>query len=99
MFFFSPELLFADGTGLPIALAIVTAIFGVYILAAGIQGWFYKNIASWYSRTILFVAALLLMLSGIIIDMIALVLVVGVVLIQKYINPPEGAKPSKEAVG
>lgn len=86
MFFFSPELLLEDGTAMTIMLAVVSAIVGVYFLAAAVQGWFYKNAAAWYTRVILFAAALLFMLSGWQTDLVAVALVILCLIIQIFKN-------------
>lgn len=100
MFFFSPQLLMEEGSTLEIAYASVTAIIGIYILAAGIQGYFFKKATSWYSRVLLFGAALLLMLSGLVTDLAGAALVVLVILIQKFINKtpdPDSVKTQQMA--
>lgn len=86
MFFFSPELILEGGSVASTILAIFTAVIGVYILAAAVQGWFFKKTASWYSRIILLAASLFFMISGLFTDLIGLALIIGVILIQKYIN-------------
>ncbi len=99
MFYFSPELILASGSAATIVLAIITATIGIYILAAAVQGWFFKKAASWYSRIILLSSALLFMLSGIITDLIGLGLVILVIVIQKYINKSTGINSQKQAAG
>lgn len=86
MMFYSPELLLLSDDTLAIILAVVTALFGVYFLSAAVQGWFFKKRAAWYTRILLLVIALLLMLSGLLTDGIALGLIVGAFLIQKFVN-------------
>src|SRR5690625_5140241 len=58
MFFFSPELLLEAGTTAIISLAVITALIGVYLLAAAVQAWFFGKPASWYSRIMLLAAAI-----------------------------------------
>jgi TRAP transporter 4TM/12TM fusion protein len=92
MFFFSPELLLEAGTTATISLAVITALIGVYLLAAAVQAWFFGKPASWYSRIMLLAAAIMFMLSGIPTDAIGLVLVAAVLVIQKFANkyePPQ----------
>lgn len=98
MLFYSPELLLLSDDTLAIILAVVTAILGVYFLAAAVQGWIFKKTAAWYTRVLLLATALLLMLSGIVTDSIAVGLVVVVFLIQKFINKnePHQKEPSPE---
>ncbi|MFS0750462.1 TRAP transporter permease [Oceanobacillus sp. 1P07AA] len=89
MFFFSPELLLESGTVAEIILAVITALIGVYLLSASVQGWIFGKIASWYSRIIVLLAAIMFMLSGIKTDIIGVVMVVAVLVIQKFLNKSE----------
>ncbi|CEI81375.1 ATP-binding protein [Oceanobacillus oncorhynchi subsp. incaldanensis] len=86
MFFFSPELLLESGTTGSIILAVITALIGVYLLSAAVQGWFFGKTASWYSRIILLGAAIMFMLSGIQTDVIGIILTIALIGIQKFIN-------------
>lgn len=92
MLFYSPELLLLSDDTVAIILAVITALLGVYFLAAAVQGWIFKKTASWYTRILLIAVALLLMLSGLVTDGIAIGLVVVVFLIQKFINKNEPHK-------
>lgn len=94
MFFFSPELLLESGNIAGIVLAVITALIGVYLLSASVQGWIFGKIASWYSRIILLTAAIMFMLSGIQTDIIGVVLVATVFVIQKFINKAESPHQS-----
>ncbi|WP_424475253.1 TRAP transporter permease [Oceanobacillus kimchii] len=86
MFFFSPELLLESGTIAEIVLSVITAMIGVYLLSASVQGWIFGKIASWYSRIIVLLAAIMFMLSGIQTDIIGVVMVGAVLVIQKFLN-------------
>src|SRR5699024_3537173 len=94
MFFFSPELLLESGTKGGIVIAVITALIGVYILSAAVQAWFFGKPASWYSRIMLLIAAIMFMLSGIPTDIIGLVLVASVVVIKKFINKSDTPRKS-----
>ncbi len=89
MMFYSPELLLLSDDNFAIILAVITALVGVYFLSAAVQGWFFKKRAAWYTRILLLTIAVLLMLSGLATDAIALGLIVVVFLIQKFINKRE----------
>src|SRR5699024_6923789 len=92
MFYFSPELLLESESTVAIILAAVTALIGVYLLSAAVQAWFFGKKASWYSRVILMVAAIMFMLSGIQTDLIGMGLVAVAIVVQKYVNkskPPQ----------
>lgn len=82
MFFYSPELLMTSETGAEIILVTITALIGVYLLAAAAQGWFFKTFASWPVRVMLFVAALLLIYVNYTLDFVALGLVAIAIFIQ-----------------
>lgn len=100
MFFYSPELLLEAGNTVTIALAVITALLGVYLLAAAVQGWFFGKSAKWYSRILLLAAALLFMISGVVTDFIGLAVVAAVIVIQKFFH--RGGTPAgktEEAVG
>lgn len=86
MLFYSPELLLLSDDTVAIVLAVITALFGVYFLAAAVQGWIFKKTAAWYTRLILLAVAILLMLSGLVTDGIAVGLIIVVFLIQKFVN-------------
>ncbi|RSL33520.1 TRAP transporter permease [Salibacterium salarium] len=87
MFFFSPQLLLqGDAIGGTI-LAIVTACFGIYLLASAVQAWFFKTALQWYGRIILLAGSIMLILSGILTDIVALALVMLAVMIQKVTKP------------
>ena len=59
MVFYNPALLL-DGTTLEIARAAVTAVAGIFLLSAGVQGWLLGGRAPWPSQIALIIAALLL---------------------------------------
>lgn len=92
MMFYSPELLLLSDNNLNIILATVTALIGVYFLSAAVQGWFFKKYAPWYTRVILLATAVLLMLSGIMTDAIAVGLIIVALFMQKYLNKTEPVK-------
>lgn len=86
MFFYSPQLIMQIEAWQEIIVVLITALIGIYLLAAAVQAWFFGKIASWYSRLILLGAALLLIEASLVNDLIALALVASVVVIQKYVN-------------
>src|SRR5690625_1329441 len=86
MFYYSPELLLLSDSKMAIVLAAITALFGVYLLSASVQAWFFGKRTSWYSRILLLIAALLFMLSGLQTDLIALGIVLALIVIQKFVN-------------
>lgn len=71
MFFYNSTLLM-DGATIDIAVAFVTATFGIFLLACAVQGWFVGSVASLFVRVILVVAALFMITGGIVTDAIGL---------------------------
>ena len=61
-----------DGATIDIAVAFVTATFGIFLLACAVQGWFVGSVASLFVRVILVVAALFMITGGIVTDAIGL---------------------------
>ena len=82
MFVYGPSLLFI-GSAFDIITSGISASFGVIALAAGMMGWFVKEVKIW-ERIILLIAAVLLIKPGLYTDAIGLVLLIIVFLLQKY---------------
>ncbi|WP_213683919.1 TRAP transporter fused permease subunit [Roseicyclus sp.] len=90
MFFYNSALLM-DGTVVEIIRATITATFGVFLLSAGVQGWFMGGRSVWYIRLGLILAALFLIEGGVLTDLIGLGAACGLFLIQRLIKPRENA--------
>ena len=71
MFFYNSALLM-DGTWLEITRAGATAIFGVFLLSSGVQGWWVGNRAAWPVRIGLIIVALFMIEGGLISDLIGI---------------------------
>src|SRR5699024_5599420 len=84
MLFYSPELLLLSDSNISSIFAAVTALLGVYFLAAAVQGWFYKRIAPCHVRIILFAVAIVLMTAAVFTDLTALALIGAVIIIQIF---------------
>lgn len=63
MFIYSPEILMVGTVG-EIAIAVITASLGIYLLAAAVQGWFVGRKAHLITRILLLVAAVSLIDAG-----------------------------------
>ncbi|WP_336367167.1 TRAP transporter permease [Marinobacter sp. C2H3] len=63
MFFYNSALLM-DAPWFDIGRALITATVGVYLLSAGVMGWFADIRANWLVRILLIVAALLMIEGG-----------------------------------
>ncbi|HWP49461.1 MAG TPA: TRAP transporter permease [Candidatus Limnocylindrales bacterium] len=88
MFVFGPTLLMI-GSWKEILTALMTAMLGVFCLATGLQGWFLKKTTFW-ERSFLIAAALLLIKPGIKTDLTGLILLGVVYGLQRL--RPEGAE-------
>ena len=86
MFFYNSALLM-DGAVLEIALALTTALIGVFFLSSGVQGWFITSRVAWFLRIGLILAALFMIDSGIVTDLIGIALAAGIWFVQKTIAP------------
>jgi TRAP transporter 4TM/12TM fusion protein len=82
MFVYFPSLLFI-GSAFDIITSAVSASFGVIALAAAMMGWFVKEVKTW-ERIVLLAAALLLIKPGLYTDASGYILLILVVLEQKY---------------
>ena len=86
MFFYNSALLM-DGTTLEIIRAAITATFGVFLLSAGVQGWFMGGRSVWFIRLGLMLAALFMIEGGVLTDLIGLGAATGLYLIQRVLKP------------
>ncbi|MGB7431135.1 MAG: TRAP transporter fused permease subunit [Ahrensia sp.] len=93
MFFYNSTLLM-DGTAFEIIRAFITAIAGVYLLSAGVQGWFIERPAVWFNRILLVVGALFLIEGGLITDLMGAGIAAVVFFIQRVVKPKPGAVPA-----
>jgi len=82
MFFYNGALLM-DAPWYEILRASVTAIIGVFLLSAGVQGWFVGRRAGWIIRVALIGAALFMIEGGLLSDAIGLALAVAAFALQK----------------
>ncbi len=72
MFIFSPELLLPAGVSFLVMLRVIpTALIGVYCLALCVQGYLFRQL-KWYERIVAGAAAILLIDSGVLTDVIGL---------------------------
>jgi TRAP transporter 4TM/12TM fusion protein len=86
-FVYGPSLLFI-GSGFDIATSAISASLGVIALAGGMMGWLLKEV-KWLERLMLLAAALLLIKPGLYTDAAGLLLLVLVVLMQRFRRPAE----------
>lgn len=93
IFAFSPEMLIigSDKPWYEIVLLCITALCGIYIISAGMEGYMYKKM-SWFERILALAGGLLMVIPGIVTDAIGLAIIVLVFIIQKIGAKKEQAK-------
>ena len=90
MFFYNSAILM-DGTWPEVIRAGVTATIGVFLLSAGVQGWFLGGRTAWFLRLGLLLAALCMIEGGLITDLLGIGVELGVFLIQRFVHPDPDA--------
>jgi TRAP-type uncharacterized transport system fused permease subunit len=90
MFFYNSALLM-DGTWYEVGRAGVTAVFGVYLLSAAVQGWFWGQRSAWFVRLAVGVAALFMIEGGLVTDLIGIGIVGAAWVVQKVFRPDPDA--------
>jgi hypothetical protein len=73
----------------------ITAVFGVFLLSSGVQGWFMGGRAAWFLRAGLIAAALCMIEGGWISDLIGHRLAVGDLLHPARCSSPRPTPPSR----
>ncbi len=97
MFFYNSAILM-DGTWFEVLRAGVTAVFGVFLLSSGVQGWFMGGRAVWFLRVALILAALFMIEGGWFTDLIGVGAAAGIYFIQRVIKPsPDAVLPVRGA--
>ena len=76
-----------DGSVTEIIRAVVTAGFGVFLLAAAVQGWVMGAASVWYLRIVLLIAALMMIEGGLVTDLLGLGTAAAVAVIQRMLKP------------
>lgn len=84
IFAFSPEMLIigANKPWYEIVLLVITALCGIYIISAGMEGYMFKNMP-WWERIFALAGGLCMVIPGITTDLIGLVLILLVFILQK----------------
>ena len=90
MFFYNSAILM-DGTWFEVIRAAITATFGVFLLSAGVQGWFMGGRTAWFLRVALVAAALFMIEGGWITDIIGVGAAVAIFFVQKVFHPSPDA--------
>ncbi len=84
IFAFSPEMLIvgSDKPWYEIVLLVITALCGIYIISAGMEGYMYKHMP-WWQRILALAGGLCMIIPGLTTDAVGLALIVLVFLFQK----------------
>lgn len=87
IFAFSPEMLIigSDKPWYEIVLLVITALCGIYILSAGMEGYLFKPMP-WWQRIIALAGGLCMIIPGLTTDIIGVVAIVLLVVIQKFLT-------------
>ncbi len=65
-------------------------MLGVFLLAAGVQGWFFGKKTVWFLRVALIGTALVLIEGSVMTDIIGLAMAALVFFVQRVLKPREG---------
>jgi TRAP transporter 4TM/12TM fusion protein len=96
MFFYSPAILMV-GTTMQIALAFLTASFGIFLMSSAVQGWFMGRM-HWAPRIVLLVGAVLMIKGGLETDAIGIAIAVAIGLLQYRVGRREPLPAPKQQV-
>jgi TRAP transporter 4TM/12TM fusion protein len=91
MFFYNSALLM-EGSTFEILRAGATAVFGVFLLSSGVQGWFMGGRSAWFLRVGLVLAALFMIEGGLFTDLVGVGAAAAVYLIQRLFQPAPDAQ-------
>lgn len=83
IFAFSPAMLFINTNWYEVVMIVITSLLGIFGVAAGLGGYVFRKIP-WPMRLLSIVGGLTLLVPGAATDALGLVLVVGVVIYQKF---------------
>jgi TRAP transporter 4TM/12TM fusion protein len=76
----------------------LTAVFGVFLLSSGIQGWFMGGRAAWFLRVALIAAALCMIAGGLLTDLVGIAIAAVVWFVQRVVRPaPDATIPVRGA--
>ncbi|MEM6490523.1 MAG: TRAP transporter fused permease subunit, partial [Pseudomonadota bacterium] len=90
MFFYNAALLM-EGGFFEVGRAMLTACFGVFLLAGAVQGWYLGGRAHWIIRLALIVAALAMIEGGIVTDLVGVGVAVAAAAARRVLPDPRPA--------
>ena len=87
IFAFSPEMLIvgSDKPWYEIVLLVITALCGIFLVSAGMEGYLLKNMP-WWQRLLALAGGLCMIIPGITTDIIGVVAIAVVLLVQKFLT-------------
>ncbi|MBR3835661.1 MAG: TRAP transporter permease [Clostridia bacterium] len=93
IFAFSPEMLIigADKPWYEIVLLVITALCGIFIVSAGMEGYLLKNMP-WWQRIMALAGGLCMIIPGLVTDIAGVVLIVLVLVVQKFLTKDKQEK-------
>ena len=85
IFAFSPEMLIigADKPWYEIVLLVITAVIGIFMISAGMEGYMMKNMP-WWQRIMALAGGLCMIIPGIATDAVGVALIVVLLILQKF---------------
>ncbi len=85
IFAFSPEMLIigADKPWYEIVLLVITAVIGIFMISAGMEGYMMKNMP-WWQRIMALAGGLCMVIPGIATDAVGVALIVVLLILQKF---------------
>lgn len=92
----NPAMLIIDTQPLQVVQIVITSLFGIFGLSAGLEGYVLRP-AGWVERIILVAAGLMLVIPELITDIVGIVLIVGIILFQKFFKKNTPPSVLKEA--
>ena len=98
IFAFSPEMLIigSDKPWYDIVLLVITALCGIYIISAGMEGYMYSHMP-WWQRILALAGGLCMVIPGLVTDAVGLALIVLVFIFQKIGEKKEKNKTAAKA--
>lgn len=75
LFVYNPVLLMEGGV-LDILWSLVTALIGVYLLASGFEGFFFRWSLKWFERPLMILGAVMLIVPGMVTDLVGIAIIV-----------------------
>ena len=96
IFAYSPEMLIigSDNPWYEIVLLVITALIGIFVISAGMEGYMFKHMPIW-ERIIALAGGLCMVIPGLVTDAVGLGLIALVVLLQKIGQKKQGGTPTK----